>query len=175
MVKSSLKLSRGHHFRQSPSKSNSYYTHNRPYLETCQTDYDRVEKLLEDHVGNHMKNGIDWLIEWCFTPLSTVSQWQLTLFMSSWVSPVLGWGSEVSCPRTLPWKMESCIEWAISKWCYMTFTNDKFKTFLNWKSLHRTILSLIKMADRSPKRVVNTVGKREIAHNEQFLLFPQCF
>ena len=22
--------------------------------------------------------------------------------MSSWVSPVLGWGSEVSCPRTLP-------------------------------------------------------------------------
>ena len=22
----------------------------------------------------------------------------------SWVSPVLGWGSEVSCPRTLPWK-----------------------------------------------------------------------
>ena len=25
------------------------------------------------------------------------------------------------------------------------------------------------------KRVENTVGKREIAHYEQFLLFPQCF
>ena len=25
------------------------------------------------------------------------------------------------------------------------------------------------------KRVENTVGKREIASNEQFLLFPQCF
>ena len=25
------------------------------------------------------------------------------------------------------------------------------------------------------KRVENTVGKGEIAHHEQFLLFPQCF
>ena len=25
------------------------------------------------------------------------------------------------------------------------------------------------------KRVENTVGKREIAHHEQFFLFPQCF
>ena len=25
------------------------------------------------------------------------------------------------------------------------------------------------------KRVENTVGKEEIAHHEQFLLFPQCF
>ena len=26
-----------------------------------------------------------------------------------------------------------------------------------------------------PKQVENTVGKGEIARNEQFLLFPQCF
>ena len=26
-----------------------------------------------------------------------------------------------------------------------------------------------------PKRVENTVGKGEIARNEQFLLFPRCF
>ena len=51
---------------------------------------------------------IDWLIEWCCTPLSTV--FQLYHGDSShysypfWVSPVLGWGSEVSSPRTLPWK-----------------------------------------------------------------------
>ena len=37
---------------------------------------------------------VDWLIEWCFTSLLTVfviSRQQLTLFMLSWVSPVLGW------------------------------------------------------------------------------------
>ena len=31
------------------------------------------------------------------------------------------------------------------------------------------------MAEKLPKRVENTVGKGEIALNEQFLLFPQCF
>ena len=30
-------------------------------------------------------------------------------------------------------------------------------------------------AERSAKRVENTVGKGEIARYEQFLLFPQCF
>ena len=33
----------------------------------------------------------------------------------------------------------------------------------------------MKIAEKSLKRVENTVGKREIAHHEQFLLFPQCF
>ena len=36
-----------------------------------------------------------------FNSISVISQRQLTLFMSSWISPVLGWGSEASCPRTL--------------------------------------------------------------------------
>ena len=31
------------------------------------------------------------------------------------------------------------------------------------------------MAESYPKWVENTVGKGEIAHYEQFLLFPQCF
>ena len=31
------------------------------------------------------------------------------------------------------------------------------------------------MAKRFSKRVENTVGKGEIAHYEQLLLFPQCF
>ena len=50
------------------------------------------------------------IIEWCFTP-------HLTVFQSyhghgshysclSWISPVLGWGSEVSCPRTFPQKTQ---------------------------------------------------------------------
>ena len=33
----------------------------------------------------------------------------------------------------------------------------------------------MKMAESSPRRVENTVGKGEIARYEQFLLFPQCF
>ena len=31
------------------------------------------------------------------------------------------------------------------------------------------------MAESSPKRVENAVEKGEIARDEQFLLFPQCF
>ena len=38
-----------------------------------------------------------------------------------------------------------------------------------------TILDLIIMAEISSKRMKNTVGKGEIAHYEQFLLFPQFF
>ena len=31
------------------------------------------------------------------------------------------------------------------------------------------------IGEKVSKRVENTVGKGEIARNEQFLLFPQCF
>ena len=48
------------------------------------------------------------MIEWCFTPLSTVFQSyhgdSSHYSCLSWVSPVLGWGSEVSCSRILPRK-----------------------------------------------------------------------
>ena len=37
-----------------------------------------------------------------------------------------------------------------------------------------TISNLIKMAESSPKGQ-KTLEKGEIAHYEQFLLFPQCF
>ena len=33
----------------------------------------------------------------------------------------------------------------------------------------------VKNSRKFSKRVENTVGKAEIAHNEQFLLFPHCF
>ena len=42
------------------------------------------------------------------------------------------------------------------------------------ESLQTTILNLMKMEESCPKWVENTVGKGEIAHDEQFLL-PQCF
>ena len=45
-------------------------------------------------------------IEWCFTPLSTVFQSyhgnSSHYSCLSLVSPVLGWGSAVSCPSTFP-------------------------------------------------------------------------
>ena len=51
-----------------------------------------------------------WLIEWCFTPLLIVFQlYQVDSSRCSglsWASPVLSRGSEVSCPRTLPWKTQ---------------------------------------------------------------------
>ena len=47
-------------------------------------------------------------MERCFSSLSTVFQSyrgdSLRFSCLSWVSPALGWGSEVSCPRTLPRK-----------------------------------------------------------------------
>ena len=55
------------------------------------------------------------------------------------------------------------------------FPNDKFWTLPNWKSLQTTILILIKNGRKISKIVENTVGKGEIAHYEQFLLFSQCF
>ena len=49
-----------------------------------------------------------WLVERCFTPLSTVFQSyhgdSSHYSCLSWVSPALVWCSEVSCPRTLPRK-----------------------------------------------------------------------
>ena len=57
-------------------------------------------------VVNTLEN--DWLIEWCFTPFSTLFKLyhgdSSHYSCLSWVSQVLGWGSEVSCPRTLPKK-----------------------------------------------------------------------
>ena len=41
------------------------------------------------------------------------------------------------------------------------FADDNFKVVENGRKLS--------------KRIENTVGKGEIAHYEQFLLFPQCF
>ena len=41
------------------------------------------------------------------------------------------------------------------------FANDKFKFYENGRMFF--------------KRVENIVGKGDIAHHEQFLLFPQCF
>ena len=45
---------------------------------------------------------------------------------------------------------------------------------LNWKSADDNF-KFYKIGRKLSKQVENTVGKGEIAHYEQFLLFPQCF
>ena len=58
---------------------------------------------------------------------------------------------------------------------YNPFSIDKFSTLPNSKTLQTTTLNSMKMTESSVKGVENTVGKEEIAHDEQFLLFPLCF
>ena len=58
----------------------------------------------------------DWLIDWMvFTLLSTIFQSYHSnsshYSCLSWVSTVLGYGSEVSCPRTLLWKNPEDLVW----------------------------------------------------------------
>ena len=52
--------------------------------------------------------------------------------------------------------------------------NDKFFTLPN-KEFGDDNFKFDENGRKLSKRVENTVGKGEIAHYEQFLLFPQCF
>ena len=86
----------------------------------------------------------------------------------------------------------------VSKWCIRGWVKSKCistPTPVLWPfsnllviDLHnkgvgrRRVLSCLTLSQTSPgfsclqyKSFENTVGKREIARNEQFLLFPQCF
>ena len=60
--------------------------------------------------------------------------------------------------------------------CRLTlYQTIKLWTPPNRESVQTTILNLIKNGRKFSNRVENIVGKGEIAYNEQFLLFPQCF
>ena len=100
-----------------------------------------------------------------FNSISIISRRQLTLFMLSWVSPVLGWGSEVSCPRTLPRKNPEDpvrLEPRTSGLRVKHFTTEPRRTPPHFVALK--IYSCGKHCD-----------KGEIAYNKHFLLFSQCF
>ena len=61
---------------------------------------------IKQHLVFGLQIKVSVVIEWCLTRLSTVFQSyhgdSSNYSCLSWVSPVLGWVSEVSCPRTLP-------------------------------------------------------------------------
>ena len=78
-------------------------------------------------------------------------------------------------------RAQNCVVWKR----FNPFPNDKFKTPPNSKCLQTRILNSMKFNpfQNKPwfftclqyKSFENTVGIGEIARNEQFLLFPQCF
>ena len=53
--------------------------------------------------------------------------------------------------------------------------DDKFLDSSKLKEIADDNFKFDKNGRSLSKQVENTVGKGEIAHNEQFLLFPQCF
>ena len=70
-----------------------------------------LEKFIEGNfvTGTLIVNHYDWLIEWmvfytAFNSISVISWRQLTLFMLSWVSPVLGWALKCDLPKDTPTK-----------------------------------------------------------------------
>ena len=97
------------------------------------------------------------IIKWCYTPLLIVFQsYDGNSSCLSWVSPVLGWGSEVSCPRTLPWKTK------------------KIQGSLNAGPLYHTMMTFDDPGG-AKEPFENFVGKGENADIQHFLLFKQCF
>ena len=89
-------------------------------------------------------------------------------------------------PLEFQWPMvrQALIREAPTAW---SSVEDLFNPFLNplpddkildWSNLTQSADDNFKFDENSrkfSKRVENTVGKGEIARNEQFLLFPQCF
>ena len=55
------------------------------------------------------------------------------------------------------------------------FPNNKFYTLKKLKGFAENNFKLDEIGRKYSKWVENTVGKGEIAHYKQFLLFPQCF
>ena len=58
---------------------------------------------------------------------------------------------------------------------FSPFPNDKFLDFSKLKEFADNNFKFDENCSKFSNRVENTVGKGEIAHYEQFLLFPQCF
>ena len=58
---------------------------------------------------------------------------------------------------------------------FKPFPNDKILVFSKLKELAEDYFKFYENGKKVYKLVENTLGKGEIARNEQFLLFPPCF
>ena len=81
--------------------------------------------------------------------------------------------SETYQRKSYKWSITSSGLWmqVLSSW-FNPLPDDKFFTLPNWKSLQTIISKLDENGSKLPKWVENIVGKGEIAHYKQFLLFP---
>ena len=59
--------------------------------------------------------------------------------------------------------------------CLLTFPKQQILDSSKLKELQTTISKIDEIGRKSLTQVENTVRKGEIAHYEQFLLFPLCF
>ena len=126
------------------------------------------------------------LIKWCFTPLSTVFQSyhgdNSHYPCLSWVSPVLGWGSEVSCPNNSQERDRSLersftvlylIRDIVSE--IIPSPQDNFSDWSKLKAFADVKINGTKKMKLVLGKEENIVGKEENAGYQHFLLFPQCF
>ena len=108
--------------------------------------------------------------------------------MSSWVSPVQGWGSEVSCPRTLPRKNSEDPVRLVPRtpglrvkrmvgengpWCLKRGSIPLYQSIHEFEKAPSSKLALV-FTCLQYKSFENTAVKGEIARNDQFLFFRQC-
>ena len=100
-------------------------------------------KLRRLNFKGSQKKKVDWLFDLCFTPPSTILQsygYSSHYSCHSWASPVLGWGSEVSCPNTLvaPHLTKEGAFPFLSFYCkgVFWFVRHTFTLFLSTKARH---------------------------------------
>ena len=79
-----------------------------------------------------------------------------------------GMFSAVWCESTLQNRLKPGL-------CFKPYSKRQILDSAKLNELQMTILNLMKVAECSFLRVENSVGKVEIARNEQFILFPHCF
>ena len=127
------------------------------------------------------------MIEWCFTPLSTVYQSYHSdssrYSCLSWVSPVLGWALKClpqghsckkprgsSAARTQdPWITSQTINQSATQDPMTKLSKSKFKAFaVNNINVTENLKYVLKW-------VKNIVGTGEHTGYQHFLLFQQCF
>ena len=104
------------------------------------------------------------------------------MYSCIFVLPVLGKGSEVSCPRTVQWKPRESIAAWTQELHIKTHTLSIVPWKIIWKYLNPFLNCAFRQLNPFPNKpwffriwstsLLKTLGKGEIARNKQFLLFP---
>ena len=119
---------------------------------------------------NPINKGTFWLSSKCF---QSDWVWTFALCCQLWTLALTRWQnySLVQIESICWWQFHSASNCAI---LLIHYQKTNFRLFQT-ERVCRQLLQIDENGRKISKRVENTVGKREIAHYEQFLLFPQCF